>query len=370
MKVTKFLFRKRLSKKFMKKLLYIKHSFHNKTKSNDFLQEILKTEYDVEIFDYNDENDSFERFSELSGQEFDTVILFQIMPPVSVLNKFIKYNRIAFFPMYDATHRFNIGIWNEYRNCNIINFSSTLHKKCKSLGLSSYYIQYFPKPVEYENEGDESSIFFWQRRKNINTKTLEKVLYTNLLNKIYLHNVPDHPEDNIKPSEKLKSKIVTSNWFDTKYEMQKYIQKSALYFAPRAFEGIGMSFLEAMAAGRCVIAPDNPTMNEYIQHGKTGYLYNLQKPSKINLKNIRQIQKAAHEYIARGYMEWEAKKSDILKWLETPPETNSDKALMDEKLLVKNPERKGCFKIYTTVNSTTYKLFNLFPVLKNNVRKS
>lgn len=354
----------------MKKLLYIKHSFHNKTKSNDFLQEILKTEYDVEIFDYDNENDSFDRFSELSGREFDTVVLFQIMPPISVLDKYIKYNRIGFFPMYDATHRFNIGIWNEYRNCNIINFSSTLHKKCKSLGLSSYYIQYFPEPVRYENEGDEHSIFFWQRRKNINANTLEKVLDTKTLNKIYLHNAPDHADDYVEPSQKLNDKIVTSNWFDTKDEMQKYIQKSALYFAPRAFEGIGMSFLEAMAAGRCVIAPDNPTMNEYIQNGKTGYLYNFKKLKRVKLENIRQIQKAAQEYIKEGYANWEAKKFDILKWLETPPETNSDKALMDEKLLVKNPERKGCFKIYTTVNSTTYKLFNLFPVLKNNVQKS
>lgn len=370
MKATKFLFRKRLSKKFMKKLLYIKHSFHNKTKSNDFLQEILKTEYNVEIFDFDNDNDSFDRFAKLSGREFDTVILFQIMPPVSVLNKFIKYNRIAFFPMYDATHRFNIGLWNEYRNCNIINFSSTLHEKCKSLGLSSYYIQYFPKPVEYENDGDESSIFFWQRRENINTQTLEKIVDAGLIKKLYLHNVPDPSNKLLKPSKKFEGKIVNSEWFETKEKMQKYIEQSAIYFAPREFEGIGMSFLEAMAAGRCVIAPDNPTMNEYIQHGKTGYLYNLKKPSKIKLKNIREIQKSAHEYIAQGYAEWESKKLNILKWIETAPEINSDKKLMDEKLLVKDPEKNGIFKIYTTANSTTYKLFNLFPVLKNNTRKS
>lgn len=73
--------------------------------------------------------------------------------------------------------------------------------------------------------------------------------------------------------------------------MQQYIQKSALYFAPRKYEGIGMSFLEAMASGRCVIAPDYPTMNEYIKNGETGYLYNFKRPQKIKFDDIKNSKK-------------------------------------------------------------------------------
>lgn len=69
----------------MKKLLYVKHAFHNKTKSNDFLQEIIKTGYEIEFFDYDNDNDTPEKFRELEGKEFDTVVLFQIMPPISEL---------------------------------------------------------------------------------------------------------------------------------------------------------------------------------------------------------------------------------------------------------------------------------------------
>lgn len=356
----------------MKKLLYVKHAFHNKTKSNDFLQEILKTAYDIEFFDFDNDNDDLDKFKELSGREYDTVILFQIMPPISALKKYIKYNNIAFFPMYDATHFFNRGIWNEYRECNIINFSSTLHKKCQALGLSSYYIQYFPEPAEIKNEGDEHSLFFWQRREKIDTKTIEKVLDVKSINKLYLHKAADPNNKLTEPSNIWNGKIVNSDWFDTKNEMQDYIQNAALYFAPREFEGIGMSFLEAMATGRCVIAPDNPTMNEYIKNGENGYLYNLKSPEKIELKDIRAMQKASYNYIKDGREKWEQKKSDILKWIKNSPAKNSDIELMDNKLLIKNPEKKFCCKIYTTANYVIYKLFNLIPLKfkrSNNARQ-
>lgn len=346
----------------MKKLLFVKHSFHNKTKSNDFLHEILKSVYDIEFFDFDNDNDSFDKFEELSGREFDTVILFQIMPPVSLLKKYIKFNHIAFFPMYDATHFFNREIWNEYRDCNIINFSSTLHKKCKELGLSSYYIQYFPKPAEVKNEGDEHSVFFWQRREKISTKTIEKVIGEKYINKLYFHSAPDPDNNTPIPSKKWNNKIIKSSWFDSKEEMQNYIQQAAIYFAPREFEGIGMSFLEAMAAGRCVIAPDNPTMNEYITNGLNGFLYDLKSSKKIDLKNIRKIQQETLNYINDGYNNWENKKWDILKWIVVTPCENANNKQMDEKLLIKNPEKGFCCKIYTTKKFITYKLFNLLPI--------
>ena len=47
-----------------------------------------------------------------------------------------------------------------------------------------------------------------------------------------------------------------------------------LFAAPRRKEGIGLSFLDAMARGAFVLGYDSPTMNEYIRHAETGWLFN------------------------------------------------------------------------------------------------
>lgn len=305
-----------------KKLLYIGHSYHNTTKSTQFLQDFLAQKYDIEKFNIDPYTEDFDKFKSITGKNFDLVVLFQIMPSIIELKKHITFDRITFFPMYDGVPDIKDKLWDEYRECNIINFSKTLHKKCKHRGLSSYYIQYFPKPEIIKNEGDEFSIFLWQRLEMISPLLLEQIVDVNKINTLYLHQAPDPLQKVINPSLNWKDKVKISKWFDTKDELKSYTQQAAIYIAPRHKEGIGMSFLEAMAAGRCVIAPDNPTMNEYITHGKTGFLFDLNNPQIIDLKNIRQIQKNTYEYIQKGYSNWENKKSNILKWVETKPSVN------------------------------------------------
>ena len=92
-----------------------------------------------------------------------------------------------------------------------------------------------------------------------------------------------------EPGALLAAKLEISEWYDTREEMIKDMEKSAVYIAPRLYEGIGMSFLEAMAHGRCVIAPDNPTMNEYITDKVTGYLYNPNQIVPLSLDRIKEI---------------------------------------------------------------------------------
>ena len=144
----------------MKKLLFIGHEFHKKTKSSDFMKELLAEKYDVESFYIDPYKISETDFNQITGKTFDLLILWQVMPSLEELRKYISFKQCAFFPMYDNTKTLNSPLWNEYKNCNIINFSKAFHKTCQDGGLSSYYIQYFPKPAEIIDEGDEKSIFF------------------------------------------------------------------------------------------------------------------------------------------------------------------------------------------------------------------
>ena len=64
--------------------------------------------------------------------------------------------------------------------------------------------------------------------------------------------------------------------------------------------------------GKAVIAVDNPTMNEYIKHNVTGYLYDLKNPKIIDLSNIKKVQENAYDYMVKGFNEWEKDKIKII----------------------------------------------------------
>ena len=108
----------------MKKLLFIGHEFHKKTKSSDFLQKLLAEKYEVETFYINPYKISETDFTHITGKTFDLLILWQVMPSLEGLRKYIRFKQCAFFPMYDNTKTLNSHLWNEYKNCNIL-FANT-----------------------------------------------------------------------------------------------------------------------------------------------------------------------------------------------------------------------------------------------------
>ena len=352
------------------KLLYIGHAYHNKTKSTAFLKEMFARDYDVETFDFDPYNDNMQtHFLPLKGKNYDVVVIFQIMPSIEKLRQYISFEHCAFFPMYDGVPPRNDKIWYEYRDVNIINFSRTLHNELKSLGFSSYYFQFFPKPLKITNEGDEKSIFFWQRINQININTVAKLIDLENIKHIHFHHAIDPGHEFVEPGEEINKKATHSTWFDTREDMQKQMQKSAVYIAPRMFEGIGMSFLEAMAMGRCVIAPNNPTMNEYIKNGVNGILYDLNNTKYVDLSNIREIQKNTIKYIKDGFENWEKEKWKIVDILTEHPIANN-KALYKKYVkkhhnwtINKRYYLFGFLPLLRIIGNPTHKMYKLFNVL-------
>ncbi|MBN1942682.1 MAG: glycosyltransferase family 4 protein [Phycisphaerae bacterium] len=55
--------------------------------------------------------------------------------------------------------------------------------------------------------------------------------------------------------------------------MQWYARAAAVVIASRCMENSPVAMLEAMSAGRCVIAPDQPPLREWVSEGRTGRLY-------------------------------------------------------------------------------------------------
>lgn len=319
-----------------KRLLFIGHDYHKKTRSADFLGDILCREYDITRF-YLDPQcaDSYGALDELEEKSFDVVICWQVMPSPSELRKRIFWRHGVFFPMYDyyqGCMTLDREVWYEYADFTIINFSKTLHERLKGCGFDSRYIQYFPEPADrIDDWGEENSLYFWQRLTSLNLQLVARVLKGFGFRRLHVHKVLD-PGETFTPIPAdgsgeaaffRRMEVSESTWYDTREEMRLDMLRASVYMAPRPYEGIGMSFLEAMANGRCVVAPDCPTMNEYITDGENGLLYHWdgsvfeQRPAPIGLpkKGIREIQRAAYEFICRGYAQWQEEQSRILEWV-------------------------------------------------------
>ena len=298
-----------------KRLVYIGHSYHNKTKSTAFLIDYLKKFFDVEVL--SDESWQGKPAPDLSfiDESYLGVIFFQLLPSREIIDK-IKNDNIIYFPMYDQSGRLGYDYWKNYRGLKVANFSSTLHKKLKKWNFESMYVQYFLNPQEFK-PGKKDEVFFWQRLTNINISKIIKLFGKKDL-KIHIHKAIDPNQEFMQPSKRDEDrfKITYSEWFDTREEMLEVVNQKGIYIAPREYEGIGLSFLEAMAKGKAVIAVDNPTMNEYIEHGKTGYLYDLNNPKKIDLSDIEEVQKNTYKYMQDGYRKWKEDRKRIINFIK------------------------------------------------------
>jgi hypothetical protein len=67
--------------------------------------------------------------------------------------------------------------------------------------------------------------------------------------------------------------------------------------------------------GKAVVAVDNPTMNEYIEHMKTGYLFDLERPKSLDFSGVRQVQRNAYQRVSEGYRAWESGKHRIIEFI-------------------------------------------------------
>lgn len=335
-------------------LLYVGHTYHKKTRSASFLLDLVSDNYERTEF-YLDPHvrASYDGLDSLSGREFDVLVCWQIMPDISELRRRISWKRGIYFPMYDYFHGYmtiDRSIWYDYREFRIVNFCRKLHERLLSLGFDSKYIQYFPRPARQVNEwGDARSVFFWQRITRLNLPLLARVLKKFNLKRLHLHKALDPGESFTEIDGKdpesgsffRRLKVDKSIWYGRREDMTAEMLKSALYMAPRPYEGIGMSFLEAMANGRCVVAPDCPTMNEYIVNGKTGILYywddaaQKQNPPPVDVSEsrIREIQHNALAFIRRGYRRWLVESGNILKWISEEPKPDLAKLAMAAKAI-------------------------------------
>lgn len=347
-----------------KNLAYIGLSYHSKTQSTKFLIDYLKEFYNVDVFIYDNPDENFD-FDAINGK-YDSVVLFQASMPINILKK-IRCRNILYFPMYDQVKNWRFVNWWKFKNCKIVNFSKTVHDKLTKWGFNSIYLQYFTEPKEF-SPGNKNEVFFWQRIEPVNFNVLKPLFDTidNSSYKVHIHTAsdPNHNFEELSSEDEKKFSITYSDWFDTRDEMQDVIKQKQIYIAPRVSEGIGMSFLEALSMGKAVVANNEPTMNEYIQHNVNGYLFDLDNPTPIDFSNVEQVQKNAWEFYKSGYEKWLKDKIQIIDFIESKPRKAKIGLLKEIFLLSKNVSIRDIIR-FKSGKRAYFKLFGCELYRKN-----
>jgi|GEM_PF-136304 len=352
------------------KIALIDHSYHKKTKSFSFFTDIFKPHFEIDMYwDYSWNRGPAPDYRSIAEKKYFKLIFLQVLPPPDVL-EILNPKRIVIVPLFDGTRHVSDSLWMKYRHARFLNFSKTLHEKLERFGFESLYVQYFAPPLQNNMNRDSKKPggFFWQRTDHITWEHIKRLISTADFERIHIHTALDPGARFVRPGETdiENYKITFSDWFENKKDFHLKMAQCDIFFAPRRFEGIGMSFLEAMAMGMCVAAPDEPTMNEYIRHGVNGLLYDLDDPRPLDFSDFRTIGKNARDFVKENHEKWTRARKEIVNFTSGGKDTDGQpvKERFKEKIrgLINKKKRvlifypHNPFKKTMGINSRFYRL--------------
>lgn len=300
----------------------IAHSYQAKTKSNEwFLQLVSANARTVDlIWDEEWIGGPSISIEEIVSADYDRVFVYQLPHVVSRLVDKIA-DRLVFIPMYDAVYGLDKTFWKSLQATPILNLSWTLHTHVKRMGVDSLHTQYFPDPAHFKPSNDFETLrgLFWLRRKDLGWPRIKRLASGSEWSEFHIHDSPDpdlHEPMTASAStptiEDVKEfNIKFSKWMD-RGSFDEIAHHANIFFASRRREGIGMAFLEAMARGQCVIAPNFPTHSEYITSGVSGILYDPHMLKSLDLAAARQLGANARHTIEVGFDRWSRDKKERL----------------------------------------------------------
>ena len=214
-------------------------------------------------------------------------------------------------PMYDSSaRRANSLFWSVVRESGVrvVSFSRALSRTAASHGIQVIDCTYFPEPLPQvvpTSSPGALRVFLWDRGE-IGFRHLKALLGAQDVAEILLRIAPDPGlRPSLPTSEELaRYHVRVVEGPRTREQHLALVSSCDVFVAPRELEGIGLSYLEAMALGLAVVAPDRPTMNEYITDGVNGYLYDPRRPRRVDLSSAKDVGRTARHDVEAGYRRW------------------------------------------------------------------
>lgn len=315
----------------MARIAYVDHSYHRTTRSTNFLRDMLRRRgHEVEDF-WDDAWTGGRPVGWDEVRHHDVVIMFQsyCAPGRTAFRQ--AHPNVVYIPMLDQFGiwqgpMFNQSeFWAPFQGSKVLNFSSALHCLTVGFGISSRWARFY-QPAEPSATPAAAGLrgFFWLRRQDqIDWAMVRQLIDGSRFDSFHLHLAgdPGAPKPELPSDADIaRYNISVSTWFEERSELTALVDRANVYFAPRMEEGIGQSFLEAMARGKCVVAPNQGTMNEYILSGLNGLLYDHRAPRPLDFSDVAGLGERARDSVVAGHAQWLAAEDGIVDFILTPSE--------------------------------------------------
>ena len=263
------------------RILLVDHACHKTTKSFDFFAALLRSRFEVETF-YYDKHYRV-RIPADKVAWADAIVYLEFLPSRFRIAEPGK--RCAFVPMYDNEWG-SRWQWRRIADSGmaVVSFCGrvTEHaRKCGVKNLLDVRCALPPSPAP----GDPRVAVLWERGQ-IGIDQIRKLFAPGDLDKLILVRRPA-PGQVFPPVPEDFRKAYHVELHEGDYlpdeEYRALLSDPGIYIAPRPAEGIGMSFLEALAAGKFVVAHKDATMDESVEDGVNGRLVDMRNPTRIDL---------------------------------------------------------------------------------------
>lgn len=218
---------------------------------------------------------------DLPAPKPDEITLFcQLAPPQHWLATYSA--PVVWIPMADSI-LYPANLKN-HPAVRVVAFSTPIQQLAQDLGLPYLRMRYFLNPDLFTPASFDAErvLLYWNRTGFFYKAFLLQLCAMLRVNRLIFRDILDPRIPKRKhytlPTQVGEMLVEAHHTLTTHDEYLSLLNRANIFIAPRKLEGVGITFLEAMARGCCVIAYDHPTMNEYIRHGENGLLFGAGNP--------------------------------------------------------------------------------------------
>jgi hypothetical protein len=201
----------------------------------------------------------------------------QLPPPATLLEQ--SDARLAWIPMWDEVASWPSTFWQSLpKTVRIIAFCEPVEQQARLWGLPCLRLRFFLDPalVEPVSHGNNRRLLYWNRIGLYSQGALARICRDLEIAELVHVFRPDPryaSTDLLLPERIGRTDVSTIREVLPEKDYARLLASCNLALAPRPVEGVGLTVLQSMVRGACVLAYDGPATNEYVVHGHSGHLF-------------------------------------------------------------------------------------------------